>query len=265
MFDILTFNQIESQRKLYVVGANRFGALPVGINLNTRQRGFTLIEIMVALALTSVLVFGLVELFVATTKNARAATSVMEIQENGRTALQLIANDVRRLGYFASLLDITAVTGTAGVADVSAAPCAAADTTWGRGLAQPLFGLDDPTNINTVYPCIATAEYSEGDVLVVRYTPSVPVATTAMVAGRPYLRTGLRSNRGALFVGSDQGNAANDVSIPWRVVSIKRSDGTKGTNWFLPFRFLLTRNAARTTVDSSRWVMEPWTRGHRAG
>ena len=175
-------------------------------------RGFTLIEIMVALALTSVLVFGLVELFVSTTKNARGANSLMEIQENGRTALQIINSDVRRLGYFAGLIDVGLVSGTSGIADVSASPCAAGDTTWSRGLNQPLFGLNDPSTVNTVYPCISNAEHGTGDVLVVRYTPAVPVDTSAMISGRPYLRTGLRSNRGALFLGSAQANADNDVS-----------------------------------------------------
>lgn len=172
--------------------------------------GFTLIEIMIALALTSVLVLGLVELFVSTTRNARGADSLMELQENGRTALQLITSDVRRLGYFASLVDTALVAGTSG-GEPGAATCVAGDDTWGRMIDQPIFGIDDPPNITAAYACITAAEYEDDDVLVVRYTPSVPVLVADMIATRPYLRTGLRSNRGALFLGAATGNTDNDV------------------------------------------------------
>jgi type IV pilus assembly protein PilW len=169
---------------------------------------------MVALALSSILVFGLVELFVSTTKNARGADSLMELQDNGRTALQILTSDIRRSGYFAGLLDVSLVAGSTGaVESATASPCAAAGTTWARMIDQAVFGVNDPgdATVGTAYPCITAAEYGQDDILVLRYTPAVPVAAGALIAGRPYLRTGLRSNRGALFLGSATGNADNDV------------------------------------------------------
>ena len=164
---------------------------------------------MVALALTSILMFGLVELFVSTTKNARGADSLMELQDNGRTALQILTSDVRRSGYFAGLLDVSLVTGSTGaVESATASPCAAAGTTWGRMIDQAVFGVNDPgdAGVATAYPCITTAEYGQDD----NSRAALHACRTggggcALIAGRPYLRTGLRSNRGALFLGSAVG------------------------------------------------------------
>ena len=179
----------------------------------SRAAGFTLVEIMVAMVLAAVLIASLVELFVSTKTNARAAEKLIELQESGRAAMQFVTDDLRRVGYFGGVLDAGLITGSLGTVESASAtsPCSASDTTWGRMLDQPLFAIDDPASIDTLYPCIAPAEYLTDDVLVVRYTPAIAIAPAAMTAGRLYVRTGLRSLRAALFTGDAEGAAANDV------------------------------------------------------
>ncbi|RLA25785.1 MAG: type II secretion system protein GspG [Gammaproteobacteria bacterium] len=56
MFDILTFNQFRSQRDIQqVVAGNNFRSNAVGKILKRKQRGFTLIEIMVVVIILGIL------------------------------------------------------------------------------------------------------------------------------------------------------------------------------------------------------------------
>ena len=64
-----------------------------------RQRGLTLIEIMVALVMGLVLIAGIGAVFVANKQTYRYQESLSRLQENGRIALELIARDIRASGY----------------------------------------------------------------------------------------------------------------------------------------------------------------------
>jgi type IV pilus assembly protein PilW len=65
----------------------------------TRQRGLTLVEIMVALTLGLVLIAGLLQLFVGTRQSYRTQENLSRVQENGRYALEFISRAVRIAGY----------------------------------------------------------------------------------------------------------------------------------------------------------------------
>lgn len=60
-----------------------------------RCRGISLIEIMVAMVLGLVVVLGVVGVMGSNRQNARITESLSELQENSRTAFELIARDVR--------------------------------------------------------------------------------------------------------------------------------------------------------------------------
>ena len=63
--------------------------------LRPRCRGISLIEIMVAMVLGLVVVLGVVGVMGSNRQNARITESLSELQENARTAFELIARDVR--------------------------------------------------------------------------------------------------------------------------------------------------------------------------
>ncbi len=65
----------------------------------TPQQGFSLIELMVAILISTILLLGVLELFGDTFRSDRTHTELARVQENGRVAMELIAREVRRAGY----------------------------------------------------------------------------------------------------------------------------------------------------------------------
>lgn len=64
-----------------------------------RQRGLSLVELMVALTLGLVLTAGVVYLFMENKRTYRTADAVARLQENGRFALEMISYDLRMAGH----------------------------------------------------------------------------------------------------------------------------------------------------------------------
>lgn len=64
-----------------------------------RQRGLTLVELMVALVLSLVLMIGVVTVFQSNKSTFRTQEVLAEVQENGRVALALMTQDIRNAGY----------------------------------------------------------------------------------------------------------------------------------------------------------------------
>jgi type IV pilus assembly protein PilW len=171
------------------------------------QHGVTLIEIMVALAIASVLVAAAGTLFVNSRKNLDSQLHQQHIQESARHALELIGRDLRRAGYYGGLPGSTAIAGTS--PPLEADGSCPLSTAWGRMLARPLFGLNDS---NSGYACIADSDYLRGDIVVTRYAH--PVAVGAKLSDRQlYLRS--NPSAGALFAGAD--SDSNLLSAPAEV------------------------------------------------
>ncbi len=70
-----------------------------GIAVQYKQLGLTLVEIMVALAISLVLLTGVIEMFLAGKAAYRTQDQVGRMQENARFALHAIAEDLRMAGY----------------------------------------------------------------------------------------------------------------------------------------------------------------------
>ena len=64
-----------------------------------RSRGFTLIEIMVALLLGLVVLGGVAQVFISTRQAVRIQQASSRMQENGRNAIALLARYIRMSGY----------------------------------------------------------------------------------------------------------------------------------------------------------------------
>ena len=61
--------------------------------------GFSLVELMISLALGSVVTMGVVQLFVANAETHRLLQGQSRMQESARFALDFIGRDVRKAGY----------------------------------------------------------------------------------------------------------------------------------------------------------------------
>src|SRR5262249_4071448 len=64
-----------------------------------RTRGFSLVELMVAMAISLMLLGGVVAVFMSSRASYEATDQLSRIQETGRFALDEIARDVRSAGY----------------------------------------------------------------------------------------------------------------------------------------------------------------------
>ncbi len=77
------------------------------------QRGFTMVEIMVAMAIGLFLVAGIFQLFVANKQSNRIQNNLSHVQENGRFAIDELGRVLRMAGLKSDPLDTTTFAGTA--------------------------------------------------------------------------------------------------------------------------------------------------------
>ena len=71
-------------------------------NLNTTrktQQGFTIVEIMVAIALSLILIAGVVQVYVSSKESFRVQSELARLQENQRIAIDFLQNNIRQAGF----------------------------------------------------------------------------------------------------------------------------------------------------------------------
>lgn len=174
---------------------------------HTHCRGFSLVELMVALVITLILLAGIGQIFLSSKKSYTLQDSLARIQESGRYAMDVLSQDLRRAGYWGGNADITAITGTQDQFTESGS-CAANSTNWVRMLNRKVFGLNDSRG---TYGCLPAATLPPQDILVVRYAAPWQVGgttTPTFLDDHFYLRSSLFEGR--LFKGSDE--ADNTIS-----------------------------------------------------
>jgi len=112
-----------------------------------KSQGFTLVELMIAMVLGTILTTGIIQFFLANHQSARVAEALSRVQENGRFAMEFISRDIREADYNACAAGVVvnAVAGT-------------------NSAAGALNGSDTITLIksdpNTACPAILTQTYS---------------------------------------------------------------------------------------------------------
>ena len=83
------------------------------MNNTPRQRGFSLVELMVALTIGSFLIIGAVTVYVQSRNSYTVNETVARLQENARFALSTIEPDIRLANYWGLMNDPELITGTA--------------------------------------------------------------------------------------------------------------------------------------------------------
>ena len=143
-----------------------------------RSRGFSLIEFMIAMTIGLFLVGGLVYL-IAETSRSRAEIERSSRQiENGRYALERIAEDIRHAGYFSEYYSVPAA-GEAGfpASLTAASPCATAIASLPAGMPLAIQAYDGGASVpSDLTGCVPAADYKANtDILVVRRASTAPV------------------------------------------------------------------------------------------
>lgn len=154
--------------------------------------GFTLIELMIALALGLLLVAALLGGVVTSASTGRTRDRAADLQVNGRYAIELIKRELQHAGHL----------GGAGVFSPDA-PAAFAvsnvcDAALLGRLSIPVWGADDSNPFSGT--CLPASQYLAGDVFVVRRLSSLP-AVPPTAADRIYYRTAYEG--GEYFTGAN--------------------------------------------------------------
>jgi type IV pilus assembly protein PilW len=196
------------------------------------NRGFSLVELMIALVITLILLAGIGQIFLSSKKSYVIQDTLGRMQENGRYAMNELTADLRRTGYWGGNSSIDTVQGTLGTNITATEACpdtSSGPSDWARILNRQIFGLnltgtEKPSATN--HACIkdsGTSPYLRGDVLTVRYAdPSVvggvtmPLPAGKTIADEYPDRIFLRSSlfRGRIFEGKDSESVENDIIAP---------------------------------------------------
>ncbi len=146
------------------------------------SRGFSLVELMVAVALGLILLAGLFTLFLTNSRSYREIDNATRQIENGRYAIQLLTDDIRMAGYYGEF-DPTELATPASPPDI----CDTTQANLIAGMPLHVQGLDADANTPT---CIADRKTGT-DILVVRRTAACIAGTAgcdALTATVPFLQ-----------------------------------------------------------------------------
>ncbi|NHZ97334.1 PilW family protein [Massilia sp. CCM 8734] len=124
------------------------------------SRGFTLVELMIAMTISLILLAGMAGLFVQNSRSQIDIEASNRKIENGRYGVQTLAGDIRNAGYFGEF-DPGRLISPATMPD----PCATDLTLVRAALPVPVQGLDNATA--TQLSCISDLKVGT-DVLVIR-------------------------------------------------------------------------------------------------
>jgi type IV pilus assembly protein PilW len=145
--------------------------------------GFSYVELLISLALSAVLLTGIMQLYISTKTTYLRHEQQFNLQRNGWHALQLISDDIRQTGSLAMAVQPELTT----LVDGAVAPAANCqrDQSWARMIDQPLLGLDDTRE--GYETCIGYRHYADSDIVTLRYGRPVNFSTVRQDANRQRL------------------------------------------------------------------------------
>jgi type IV pilus assembly protein PilW len=137
-------------------------------NLRRKMQGLSLIEILIALAIGSLLVLGLVEVFAASRTAYQLSTGLARVQENGRFAMDYLQRDLRMAGHLGCVNDQARFL----PANTSGTRLALASTFVGAG-SSDFSALDPALRFDIGISGHEAAATASGDTLDLSTTPAV--------------------------------------------------------------------------------------------
>lgn len=166
------------------------------------NRGFTLVEWLIAMVIGVFLLGGVLSVFVASRTTSEDAFDQSELQENGRLAMRLIAQDLKWAGFWGDYTGMpmqlnSGVTITSGAVIASSKDCL---DERGEGsfpsASAPVRGIwvthIDANKLITgnAFSCIASANrVANSDIISIKRLIGFPLADSALSANRFYMAT----------------------------------------------------------------------------
>ncbi len=161
-----------------------------------RERGFTLIELMIASTLALFMLIGVSQLYLSSLSTEKTSASAAEITTNGRYAIDVLRRELMHSGF----RGLTWAPPTWPLStNVGAIAGECIGTGFATNLRQGVWGANDANPFAAT--CIPTSNYSTGDVMVIRHGALTPTPTANLVNTGLYFRSAYE--RGEVFKGSD--------------------------------------------------------------
>jgi len=189
-----------------------------------RVTGLSLVEILVTLLVGLILLGGISVIYIGSQQSHNAVEQLARMQESGRFAMHLIAQDLRRSGFWGGNADLTTNGGVPG--PVNPAHACDNDNAWGRMIAWRVSGRN---NGNAGYDC-AEDFLANSDILTIRYAdPDEVIAfddyDDIPNNGRLYLRSTMLL--GWVLTGTQRASPANEpqpglVGAPEHLLPVAR-------------------------------------------
>lgn len=144
--------------------------------LMKQQRGMSIVELMVAVAIGMVLTLGVIQLFVSSKQAYRIQESMGTLQENARFTLQVLDYGIRMADHWGGV-PADDISGTpSGLTGISGSVCT---SSWIANPEESIRGYDGGTS--SPLNCINNADHVDNsDILVVRYADPAFVTNSAL-------------------------------------------------------------------------------------
>lgn len=145
-----------------------------------RRSGFSLVELMVAMAIGLGLLTVLATVFANSSRTQNEVTMTAQQVENGRYALELLSDDLRHAGFYGPYHSLAAAT-------TLTDPCSLTLADIKEGVALPVQGYDSSSS--SPLSCIDDDNHVDGtDVLVVRRASTNTTAVASLAADVVYIQ-----------------------------------------------------------------------------
>lgn len=178
------------------------------------QRGFSLIELMIALTLAGVLLFGLAVFFVSSSRSYGEADRVSRQIENGRYAMALLTEDIRHAAFYGpvgNVVNLPTVPAPSSQIPLPAAlpdPCAIAIANVTSGLSIPIQGVDNV--VAATSPSCVTDAVAGTDIIVIRRSNTTTIAAGNAVANGYYTQSANCATAAPIFQVAQSGFTLTD-------------------------------------------------------
>lgn len=170
-----------------------------------RQWGFTLIEMMIALTVGLIVTGAVGTLFIQSRSSYTQNDEINNIQENGRYALKVIANELRMAQFWGGMQSVSNATmatdntglvgGVTATLDQTANGCGTTDN-WNYSFTPTAttptlsyLNNTDSTTVTAAYPCVTSIDDGTDVLMVKRARGLAFTDTDDLTPGRPYIRT----------------------------------------------------------------------------
>jgi Tfp pilus assembly protein PilW len=175
--------------------------------------GVSVIELMVAMAISLILLLGIVNIFIGSKESYRARENISMMQETARFGLESLTSAILMADHWGGVrssdISISATGLTGGSGDC--------DSAWITNIGQAIFGADGKSGISSVTgfaDCVTNNKYIvNSDVLILRYAAGQPIINSGVQADTSSLHVRTSTGeKGTLFKGGVDPVAATGLS-----------------------------------------------------